>query len=421
MKWKPVRRASSTGEISWRRNLAVLVVVQFLSTAGFSLIFPFLPLYVRELGNTTGGSVELWAGLVFSAQAFTLMLSSPVWGFLADRYGRKPMLVRATLGGAVLLTAMGFVQSAEQLVLLRAAQGLVTGVIAAANALVASTTPRENTGFAMGTLTMSRWVGIAGGPVIGGIIAETLGFRESFWITGALLGTAGIAVVFLVQEDFQPIPKELRTGFWAGYNALLRAPGMFGLYTLSFLRSLGLTILTPILALFILTLNNGVETGVASMTGIVIGLSALSSALSAIYLGRLGDRVGHQRVLVISAILAAVLYLPQAFVTSPWQLALLQIPAGIAVGGLVPSIAALMNTWSPSGNQGATYGLDNSVVASGRTIAPMLAASLAAVVSYRGVVLGASIIYLIMALVAILVVRLAQRRSQATSTLWASG
>ncbi len=317
MKWNPIRRISRTAEISWRRNLAVLVVVQFLSTAGFSLIFPFLPLYVRELGSTTGGSVELWAGLVFSAQAFTMMLSAPVWGYVADRYGRKPMLVRATLGGAVLLAAMGFVQSAEQLVLLRAAQGLVTGVVAAANALVASTTPRENTGFSMGTLNMARWAGIAGGPIIGGIIAETFGFRESFWITGALLGTAGIAVVFLVQEDFQPIPKELRTGFWAGYKVLLRAPGMIGLYSLSFLRSLGLMIITPILALFILTLNNGVETGTASMTGIVIGLSALSSALSAVYLGRLGDRVGHERVLVISAIFAAVLYLPQAFVTSP--------------------------------------------------------------------------------------------------------
>ncbi len=420
MKWNSIRRSSQISEISWRRNLVVLVVVQFLSTAGFSLIFPFLPLYVRELGSITGGSIELWAGLVFSAQAFTMMLSAPVWGVVADRYGRKLMLGRATLGGAVLLAAMGFVQNAEQLVLLRAIQGVVTGVVAAANALVASTTPRENTGFALGTINMARWAGIAGGPVIGGVIGETFGFRESFWITGVLLGMAGIAVVFLVQEDFEPIPRELRTGFWAGYKTLLRAPGMIGLYTLSFLRSLGLMILTPILALFILALNNGIETGVTLLTGLVIGLSALSSALSAVYLGRLGDRIGHERVLVVSAILAAVLYLPQAFVATPWQLALLQIPAGIAVGGLVPSIAALMNAWSPASNQGATYGLDNSVTASGRTVAPLLAASLATLVGYRGVILGAAIIYLVVALVAISVARLARRRAKRSQTLWTS-
>ena len=420
MKRNSSQRTTYNPDISWRRNLAVLVVVQFLSTAGFSLIFPFLPLYVRELGSASGGSVELWAGLVFSAQAFTMMLSAPVWGVVADRYGRKLMLVRATLGGAVLLAAMGFVQNAEQLVVLRAIQGLVTGVLAAANALIASSTPREHTGFALGTLNMARWAGIAGGPIIGGVIAETFGFRESFWITGVLLGLAGIAVLFWVQEDFHPIPRELRTGFWAGYNALLRAPGMIGLYGLSFLRSLGMTILTPILALFILALNGGLETGTASMTGIVIGLSALSSALSAVYLGRLGDRIGHERVLVVSAVLAALLYLPQAFVTSPWQLALLQIPAGIAVGGLVPSIASLMNDWSPGGNQGATYGLDNSVTASGRTLAPLLAATLAALVGYRGVIFGATIIYLVAALVAVVVVRLAQNRLKASSTLWSS-
>jgi DHA1 family multidrug resistance protein-like MFS transporter len=315
-----------------------------------------------------------------------------------------------------LLAAMGFVQNAEQLVLLRAVQGLVTGVVAAATALVAATTPRANTGFALGTINMARWAGIAGGPVIGGVIGETFGFRESFWITGILLGAAGFAVVFLVREDFEPIPRELRTGFWAGYKTLLRAPGMIGLYVLSFLRSLGLSVITPILALFILTLNNGVEAGTASLTGIVIGLSALSSAISAVYLGKLGDRVGHERVMIISAFLAAVLYLPLAIVTSPWQLALLQIPAGIAVGGLVPSIASLMNTWSPAGNQGATYGLDNSVTASGRTLAPLLAASVATLIGYRGVIVGASLIYLAVALVAITVVRLARRRSRTPST-----
>ena len=122
----------------WRRNLYILTVVQLLSTAGFSLVFPFMPLYVQEVGIATGGSVEFWTGLVFSSQAVTMMIAAPIWGAYADRYGRKVMLVRATLGGAVLLVLMGLVQNAEQLVILRTIQGFVTGVVPAASALVAA-------------------------------------------------------------------------------------------------------------------------------------------------------------------------------------------------------------------------------------------------------------------------------------------
>lgn len=397
-------------QISWRRNLAVLFCVQLFSTVGFSLIFPFLPLYVRELGSASGGSIEFWAGMVFSAQAATMMVFSPIWGTLADRRGRKLMLERATLGGAVLLAAMGFVQNAEQLVLLRALQGAVTGVVAAANALVASQTPKQHAGFALGLLNMARWSGTAGGPLIGGLIAESFGYRQSFWITGALLGLAGLGVVFLVQEDFVPVAKEQRIGFWASYRGLFAAPGIAGLYGLTFLRSLGATLTTPILALFILSLNQGQQAGAAALTGLVIGAAALTSAISAVFLGRLGDRIGHTKVLVGSALAAMVLYAPQTWAQSAWQLILFQALGGLAIGGLVPSVAALMNLWGPAGQQGATYGLDNSVQASARVVAPLAAASIAAVVGYRGVFAGAAFVYAAVAVAALLVVRAAQQR-----------
>ncbi len=397
------------GPINWQRNLAVLSVVQFLSTLGFGLIFPFLPLYVRDLGTTTGGSLEFWAGMVFSVQAFTMMIASPIWGTVADRSGRKLMLERATLGGALIVAAMGFAQSAEQLALLRALQGAMTGVIAANNALVASQTPRERTGFALGVINMARWAGVAGGPFVGGVLGELFGFRESFWITGALLAAAGLAVVFWVQEDFHPVARAERPGFWQSYRTLFTASGMRGLYALAFLRSLGATITIPILALFVLALNQGQERGAVAMTGLIIGASAFTSAVSAVYLGKLGDRIGHQRILLASCMLAAVLYIPQAFVTNAWQLAILQGMSGIAVGGLIPSVAALMNLWAPTGSQGATYGLDNSVQASARVVAPMAAAALAAWIGYHAVFFGAAMVYGVAVIVAWVVVRQSPR------------
>ena len=396
---------------TWRRNLIVLVLVQLLSTAGFSLVFPFLPLYVNEIGIATRGSVEFWAGMVFSSQAVTMMISAPIWGTVADRYGRKLMLARATLGGAVLLALMGLVQNAEQLVLLRTIQGGVTGVVAAANALVAAQTPRERSGAALGMLNMARWAGVALGPIIGGVLGDAFGFRESFWITGALLGFAGICVVFWVHEEFTPPAKEERTGFWASYHMLIRAPGMSGLYALTFLRSLGQTLILPIVALFVMELMQ-TDQGAASATGIIIGMAAFTGALSAVWLGRLGDRVGHTRVLIGAAVTTVLFYIPQPFVHTAWQLALLQGMSGFAAGGLIPSIAALMNLWTPGDNQGATYGLENSVNAAARIFSPMLAAGVAVWFGYRGVFGLSGLIYGAIAVLAVAVGRRAHAREE---------
>ena len=251
----------------WRRNLYVLFMVQLISTAGFSLVFPFLPLYVKEVGIATGGSVEFWAGMVFSSQAATMMIAAPIWGAVADRYGRKLMLLRATLAGAVILAAMGFVQNAEQLVALRAIQGMLTGVVAAANALVAASAPREKSGESLGLLQMARWTGIALGPLIGGVIGDAFGFRESFWITGILLALAGFAVLFWVHEEFVPVPKAQRPSMIASFSGLLKAPGMGKLYAITFLNSLGFAVILPIAPLFVLTLmpNSG---AIATVTGL---------------------------------------------------------------------------------------------------------------------------------------------------------
>jgi MFS transporter, DHA1 family, multidrug resistance protein len=400
---------------AWRRNLYVIFAVQLLSTAGFSLVFPFLPLYVKEVGIATHGSIEFWAGLVFSVQAITMMVTSPIWGAVADRSGRKRMLERATFGAAITLALMGFVQNAEQLVVLRAIQGMVSGVVSAANALVAANTPKEHSGEALGLLQMGRWVGVAGGPILGGVLGDMFGFRESFWITAILLALAGLASNLWVKEDFKPAIVQARPGFWQSYRTLFTSPGMAGLYSLTFLRSLGNTITLPIASLFIVSLT-GAETGAASITGIVIGSAAFASAVSAAWLGRLGDRIGHNRILILAAMLAALLYLPQAFVTTAWQLAILQALSGFAVGGLMPATAALMNLWAPVGNQGATYGLDNSVQAAARAVAPMLGATIALWLGMRGVFAGAALVYVVIAFVAWRVVVRAEAR-QMTSLL----
>lgn len=385
----------------WERTLYIMVAAQLISAMAFSNIFPFLPLYINELGTSTGLSIELLAGLVYSGQAFSMMIFSPIWGAVADRYGRKMMLERALFGGAVLLFLMGYVRSAEQLVLLRVLQGAITGTISASNALIAAIAPRERTGYAMGMLQVGNWAGFGVGPLVGGVLADAFGYRAAFLVTGVLLGLAGFLVAYFVRERFIPIERaadqagsqigSLLRGYWR----ILRSPGMPLTYSMRFLSSLGGSLITPILPIFLLQLMPD-PSRVNTIAGITGGLTYGASSISAIFLGRIGDRVGHRRILATCALLAGVIYLPQGWSGAVWQLVLLQTLAGVATGGLLPSVSALLARHSQPGEEGSVYGLDNSVGSAARSVAPLLGSGLVEFFGIPSAFLASAVVFLFM-------------------------
>ncbi|MEJ2211214.1 MAG: MFS transporter [Anaerolineae bacterium] len=167
---------------AWKRNLYVIWVAELVAIAGFSVVMPFLPYYVQELGITELHEVELWSGVLFATQAVAMTIAAPIWGSLADRYGRKMMVQRAMFGGAVVISLMGFVDNVWQLAALRALQGTLTGTVPAATTLVASSAPRERSGYALGLLQMAVWTGASVGPLLGGLVADA-------WATGRPFGS----------------------------------------------------------------------------------------------------------------------------------------------------------------------------------------------------------------------------------------
>lgn len=369
----------------WQRTLYIMIFAQLTSSVGFSIMFPFLPRYVEDLGSSTGLSLELLAALVFSSQALTMTIASPFWGAVSDRYGRKPMVERAAYSGAVTLALMAFAPNAEILVLLRALQGFLTGTVSAGNALVASSVPRERVGYAMGLLQLGLGSGVAVGPFLGGVLADAFGYRATFIVTAVLLTVSGLMVTFGVKENFKrPEPGAVkRGGMRSSWGNILRAPGVKTLYSLSFLGWLGRNMLTPILPLFIATLPVAAS-GVNTTIGLTVGIAAATGTLSAVYLGRLGDRTGHRTILVVCAAAAALLYLPQSFVTEFWHLLALQALTGIAVGGITPSLAALLSRSTAAGQEGSVYGLDNAIVSASRTAAPLLGAAVVVLMQAAG-------------------------------------
>lgn len=390
------------GESSrWQRTLAIMFFSQLITAVGYSTIFPFLPLYVQSLDSTTGLNTELLAGLVFSGQAFAMMFASPIWGAIADRYGRKLMVERSLFGGAVLLLLMAFVRSAEELVLLRTMQGFVTGTVAAANALVAAEAPRARSGCAMGMLQVGLGTGIAVGPLIGGWLADNYGYAMAFYITAALLVVAGFVVLFGVREQFVPA-RTTSLGVKALLNDwqhLLRVPGVPPTYGLRFLSQLGRMMIVPISPLFILVLLGDSEYA-NTFTGLVVGAASATTTVSAVFLGRLGDRIGHRKVVVLSAIAAGILYFPQSAVTNGWQLLVLQALVGVALGGVIPTISALLAQYTEMGEEGAVYGMDNSINAAGRAVAPMIGSGVALWFGLRATFVATGFLFLLMGIYA---------------------
>lgn len=370
---------------AWKRNLYVIWAAELVAVAGFSVFMPFLPYYVQDLGITGLHQVEIWSGVLFATQAVTMTIFAPIWGSLADRYGRKLMVQRAMFGGAVVISLMGFVQNVWQLALLRAVQGMLTGTVAAATTLVASSAPRERSGYALGLLQMAVWTGASIGPMLGGLVADTWGYRAAFWVTGGLLFLAGLTVWRLVEERFVPPDREKDrsgSGLWDGVRLVAHHRALLSIFSIRILVRLGMRMLGPILPLFIQSLVPS-STRVASMTGLISGAGAAASAVGALTLGRASDRIGYRRVLLICTFLAASLYVPQFFVVNPWQLLVLQSLLGLVMSGVLASISALQANLAPEGHQGAVYGVDASVVSTANAVGPLLGASVAAALGLR--------------------------------------
>jgi DHA1 family multidrug resistance protein-like MFS transporter len=379
-----------------------MVCCQVITSIGFSSIFPFLPLYVKSLGAVTSLGTDVLSGLVFSSQALTMMIASPIWGALADRWGRKLMVERAMFGGAVLLGLMAFVRSAEELVLLRAIQGLITGTIGAANALVAAVVPRERTGYAMGLLQVGLGIGVGLGPIIGGAVADAFGYRAAFYVTSALLAIGGVIVAVGVKEHFVPPDQTAgrKPGFWKEWRQIISGPGVVATYGLRFMDSLCRMAFIPILPLFALEVM-AEASGVNSFTGLVIGAASAAAAVFSVFFGRLGDRTGHRLVVIACALGGFGSFFLQAWVGSSWQFLLLQVVAGIAHGGIVTGVSALLARYTECGEEGAVYGLDNSINSGARALAPMIGVFVAVWLGFRAVFGAISLLYLIAAALAL--------------------
>jgi MFS family permease len=375
----------------WRRNLWVCVAGSFATLIGMTLLLPFLPLYVAELGAEGQVEIAWWSGAAYAATFLTAAIVAPLWGRIGDRYGRKLTLIRASLGMAVAISLIGLASSVWQLVALRALTGLLGGYASGSITLVAVQTPREHSAWALGTLSSGIMAGSLIGPLVGGFLPPLIGIRSTFFLSGALIFLAFLATAFLITEDKASIePQSERADKGAGvFDRVLVARMLF----VGMLLTLANFSIEPILTLYVATLVDGHQ--VTMVAGLVMAAAAFGSIISAPRVGRLADRIGPTRVIAGGLAVAGLLLIPQAFVTAEWQLLALRFAMGLALGGLLPCIASVVRHAVPARLAGGVLGYSTSAQYAGQVVGPLAGGAIGGYYGPRAVFLATAAVMMI--------------------------
>jgi DHA1 family multidrug resistance protein-like MFS transporter len=392
----------------WKANVLVLCAAQLLTQMGFSAYLPSMSFFVQDLLGGGYAETTRWVALLNSVDSFAMMAVAPLWGALADRFGRKLMVGRATLAGSLFILPMAFVTDPSQLLVLRAAQGIFCGTVSAAMTLVATETPEEHLGFALGLMQMAQFVGRAIGPTAGGLVADAMGWRAVYPLCSGLMGLAFLGIVLFVREHFVRPPKretppERRGLAMGGLHDLLTG-NMAALLFVLWALSMAMNVVSPVLPLYVKALRPDAS-HIATLAGATMSVTALTSSLAALTIGRLGDRRGQKPVLIACVLGAVVIYIPQALVSTPVQLLALRAIEGVFVGGMTPASNALLAKSTPASRRGAAFGLSASMGSAGRAMGPLAGAAAANTWGMPSAFWVTAVVYAVTAAVVSLLVR----------------
>ncbi|WP_105112913.1 multidrug efflux MFS transporter [Streptococcus suis] len=367
------------GSSYWKQNLKVAWLGNFLTGTSFTLVMPFISVFVEELG-VGPGQVEYYAGLAVSVNALAAALMAPVWGSLADRYGRKPMMVRAAFAMIFTMGGMAFVPNVFWLLALRVLNGVFTGYIPNATALIASQVPKDKTGYALGTLSTGAVAGNLIGPTLGGILAEMFGVHTVFLLVGLLYAIVVLLTVFYIREDFVPIKKGEEMSVKEVFEQVKDRQMLVGLFVTSMIIIAAAQAVVPILTLYVRHL--GQTDNLLFVAGFIISLPGMASLVTSGYLGKIGDRIGNHRLLLIALTYSLLINVFCVFAENPFQLGLLRFMYGFGTGALLPSVNSLLTKLTPKEGISRIFSYNQLFNNLGSVVGPMMGSAVAAQLGY---------------------------------------
>ncbi|WP_097073767.1 MFS transporter [Ureibacillus xyleni] len=385
-----------------KHNFIIILISNFIVAGSMTMIMPFLSLYIETLGNFSESYVQKWAGLIFGATFITAFIMSPIWGRVADKYGYKPIMIINCFGIAISIFLMGHVQNVIQFFFLRLFMGVVTGFIPTSMAFISKHTAKNVAGKTLGTLQMGSVGGSLFGPIIGGTLADAVGFSYTFILTASTITIAAIIIIFGIHEP--KIPRKPKNGIYTRKNviwAIFHHPLMLNIMFVTSLIQIGNFSIQPLLSLYVSHLTTSNQ--VALLAGVTFSAAGVGNLLIGRFFGRLADAIGYEKVLTTLLFISVLCIIPQAFVTSLWQLIGLRFLFGIFSGGLNPITTALIRREAPIEVQGEIMGYNQSFRFLGNIIGPVLGGFISALATISSVFFSTAFLFLTAAVVVFII------------------
>ena len=363
---------------TWKRTVYISLVCVFCIAFGVSQLAPILPLYFHDLGVQTPEAMSLWSGLATGATYIIVCLAAPFWGRIADKRGRKITLIRSSFGMALCNILIAFQTTPEGVVLIRLIQGLVSGFYSASITLIASESPIERTGWALGLLASANLAGSLIGPLLGGYIADTVGIRNDFIIVGIIMGLAGLLATVFIHEDYVPKDNVEKLSISKLKEQIPEFNSIIALCVASFIYAICIMSLQPVISVYIKGILPSNTENIAFIAGAVFSAMGIAQLISSSPLGKLVDKIGPRKVLVISLIYVGILNIPQAYVSDVYQLAIIRFLQGFGLGGMLPALNTYLSSKTPREFTGQVFSYNQSCLFLGYFLGAVGGASLMA-------------------------------------------
>lgn len=363
---------------TWKRTVYISLICVFCTSFGVSQLAPILPLYFHDLGVQRPSAMSLWSGLATGATYLIVCLVAPFWGRVADKKGRKITLIRSSFGMALCNLLLAFQTTPEGVVIIRLIQGLVSGFYSATITLIASESPIERTGWALGLLASANLAGSLIGPLLGGYIADTIGIRNDFILVGILMGLAGLLATIFIHENYVPKPNVEKLSFSKLKEQIPEFNSIVALCIASFIYAICIMSLQPVISVYIKGIVPSNTENLAFIAGTVFSAMGIAQLISSSPLGKLVDKIGPRKVLVVSLIYVGLFNIPQAYVTDVYQLALIRFLQGFGLGGMLPALNTYLSSKTPREFTGQVFSYNQSSLFLGYFLGAVGGASLMA-------------------------------------------
>lgn len=383
---------------TWKRTVYISLVCVFCTAFGVSQLAPILPLYFHDLGVQTPEAMSLWSGLATGATYIIVCLAAPFWGRVADKKGRKITLIRSSFGMALCNVLIAFQTTPEGVVLIRLVQGLVSGFYSASITLIASESPIERTGWALGLLASANLAGSLIGPLLGGYIADTVGIRNDFIIVGTLMGLAGVLATIFIHENYVPQPNPEKLSIRKLKEQIPEFNSIVALCVASFIYAICIMSLQPVISVYIKGIVPSDTENLAFIAGAVFSAMGIAQLMSSSPLGKLVDKIGPRKVLVVSLIYVGILNIPQAYVSDVYQLAMIRFLQGFGLGGMLPALNTYLSSKTPREFTGQVFSYNQSCLFFGYFLGSVGGASLMAWLGFTTLFWVSSGLFIISAL-----------------------